>query len=51
MKANKNKGVGTISALSFSEASRIAYGTDKTIAHTNRQYLKVSINNEDWIYL
>ena len=35
----------------ISLASRIANGTDKTIAHTIRQYLKVYIVHEDWIYL
>ena len=35
----------------ISLASRIANGTDKTIAHTNRQYLKVHIVHENWIYL
>ena len=43
-KAIKQKGVGTY-CLSFSEASRIAFDTDKTIAHT-----KGYVRSQHWLY-
>jgi len=35
----------------ISLASRIANGTDKTIAHTIRNIIKARIVYENWIYL
>ena len=51
MKANKNKRCGNYICFILKSGSCIAIAVDKTIAHTNRQYLKANINNEDWIYL
>lgn len=37
--AINKKGVGTILLYPISQASRIAYGTDKTIAHTSFDHI------------